>query len=164
MAAPFARRMRVDVRIDDLSSPEMQALIAEHLAGMRGHSPPGQVHALAIEALRRPEITVFSAWLDFALCGCGALRQLDVTAGEVKSMRTRPAFLRRGVGQAVLDAIIRTAAARQYRHLYLETGTGPAFDAAHALYLRNGFQWCGAFGDYVATEFNVFMVRAVSPA
>ena len=25
--------------------------------------------------------------------------------------------------------------------------------------LRNGFQWCGAFGDYTATEFNVFMAK-----
>jgi putative acetyltransferase len=79
-------------------------------------------------------------------------------------MRTRPAFLRQGVGQAVLDEIVRTARARGYRQLYLETGTGDAFSAAHALYLRNGFGWCGAFGDYAATDFNVFMVKRLNPA
>lgn len=149
----------IDVRLDDLSSPDVQALIAEHLAGMRGNSPPGQVHALAIEGLKKPEVTFWSAWKASCLCGCGALKELDSTSGEVKSMRTRAAFLRQGVGQAVLDEIVRTARVRNYVWLYLETGTGPAFEAAHALYLHNGFSWCGAFGDYTATEFNVFMVK-----
>ncbi|NBX37156.1 MAG: GNAT family N-acetyltransferase [Planctomycetes bacterium] len=149
------------LRRDDLTSSEVQALVAEHLAGMRGNSPVGHVHALAIESLQAPGITFWSAWSDGLLCGCGALKSLSGSAGEVKSMRTRTAFLRRGVGQAVLNEITRTAQERGYSHLYLETGTGSAFDAAHALYLRNGFEWCGPFGDYIATDFNVFMVKAL---
>ena len=152
----------IDVREDDLSGSEVQALIAEHLAGMRGHTPPGQVHALAIEGLRAPGLTFWSAWRGGLLCGCGALKELDARSGEIKSMRTRPAFVRQGVGQAVLDRIVRTAEARGYRHLYLETGTGPAFEAAHVLYLRNGFVACGAFGGYVATDFNAFMVKGLA--
>ena len=101
--------MTVTVRVDDLASAEVGALIAEHLSGMRGNSPPGHVHALAIEGLRRPEVTFWSAWKGDALCGCGALKALGPDAGEVKSMRTRPAFLRQGVGQTVLDEIVRTA-------------------------------------------------------
>jgi putative acetyltransferase len=155
--------MPIDVRLDDLSSPEVRALISEHLTGMRGNSPPGHVHALEIEGLTGSDVTFWSAWRNSALCGCGALKELDSTSGEVKSMRTRPAFLRQGVAQAVLDEIVRTARARGYRSLYLETGTGPAFSAAHALYLGNGFGGCGAFGDYAATEFNVFMVKQVNP-
>ncbi|MFO0625769.1 MAG: GNAT family N-acetyltransferase [Polyangiales bacterium] len=155
--------MSVDVRLDDLSSPEVVALVAEHLAGMHGNSPPGHVHALALEGLRRPEVTFWSAWKGPALCGCGALKALQPDAGEIKSMRTRPAFLRQGVGQAVLDEILRTAAARGYAHVYLETGTGDAFAAAHALYQRNGFVRTGPFGDYAATDFNVFMVRSLRP-
>lgn len=149
----------IDVRLDDLRSPEIQALILEHLQGMHANSPPGHVHALAIESLRRPDITFLSAWTGGELCGCGALKRLDAESGEIKSMRTRQRFLRQGVGRAVLAAIIRLGTARGYSRLYLETGTGPAFEAAHALYLRNGFDWCGAFGDYAATDFNVFMVR-----
>lgn len=153
--------MGMQIRQDDLSSPEVQALIAEHLCGMHSNTPAGQVHALDIERLRVPEVTFFTAWLDGALCGCGALKELDALSGEVKSMRTRAAFLRQGVGQAILDEIVRTARQRGYTHLFLETGTGPAFAAAHKLYLRNGFSWSGAFGDYTATEFNVFMAKAV---
>lgn len=155
--------MTITVRIDDLTSPEVHALITEHLAGMHGNTPAGQVHALAIDKLRAPDITFFTAWRDGALCGCGAVRELDPTRGEVKSMRTRQAFLRQGVGQAVLDAIERTATQRGYHQLLLETGTGPAFDAAHRLYLRNGFTWCGAFGSYTATEFNVFLQKRLVP-
>jgi putative acetyltransferase len=152
----------IDVREDDLSGSEVQALIAEHLAGMRGYTPPGQVHALAIDGLRAPGITFWSAWRGGLLCGCGALKELDARTGEIKSMRTRPAFVRQGVGQAVLERIVRTAEERGYHHLYLETGTGPAFEAAHALYLRNGFVACGAFGGYVATDFNAFMVKELT--
>ena len=151
----------IQLRIDDLSGEDTQALIAEHLAGMHGNSPPEHVNALALDGLRAPDVTFWSAWRDGELCGCGALKELDPETGELKSMRTRDAYLGQGVGQAVLDQILRTAQERDYRHVYLETGTGDAFAAAHALYLKNGFRWCGVFGDYVATEFNVFMVRAL---
>jgi len=148
-------------RIDDLKSAEVQSLIAEHLQGMHSNTPAGHVNALALESLRQPEVTFWCVWEDQALCGCGALKELDPGSGEIKSMRTRAAHVRRGIGQFVLDEIIRVANTRGYRHLYLETGTGPAFAAAHSLYLKNGFAWCGAFGDYTATDFNVFMVRAL---
>lgn len=151
--------MSIRLQIDDLSSPEVQALVLEHLSGMHSNSPAGHVRALAIDGLRVPGITFWSAWLGQALCGCGALKELDAGSGEIKSMRTRAAFLKQGVGQAVLDEIIRTAMHRGYTRLYLETGTGPAFEAAHGFYKKNGFDWCGAFGDYTATDFNVFMVR-----
>ena len=146
-------------QVDDLSSSAVQELLAEHLRGMHESSPPGHVHALALEGLRRPEVTFWSVWEGGELCGCGALKELDRTTGELKSMRTRAAWLRRGVGQFVLDEITRTAQRRGYRLLCLETGTGAAFEAAHSFYLRNGFRWSGPFGDYQATDFNVFMAK-----
>ena len=154
--------MGIEVRQDDLSSAEVHSLIAEHLSGMHSNSPPGHVNALAIKNLQAPDVTFWTAWLDGILCGCGALKELDPLAGEIKSMRTRPAFLRHGVGQAILNEIIRTAHQRGYSRLLLETGTGPAFEPAHRLYQRNGFEWSGSFGEYAATDFNVFMAKVVS--
>ena len=151
--------MRIEVREDDLSTEAVHSLIAEHLSGMHSNSPPGHVNALAIQNLKAPSITFWTARINGYLCGCGALKELDLLSGEIKSMRTREAFLRRGVGQAILNEIIRTASQRGYSRLYLETGTGPAFEAAHALYLRNGFEWSSAFGEYTATDFNVFMTK-----
>lgn len=154
--------MPIAVREDDLSSAEVQALVAEHLAGMHAYTPACGVHALALEELRAPSVTFYTAWVDDALAGCGALKAVDAHTGEIKSMRTRSAFLRRGVGQAVLEAIAREAIARGYTRLVLETGSGPAFDAAHALYVRNGFTTCGAFGEYVASDFNVFYEKSLT--
>jgi putative acetyltransferase len=154
--------MTIHVRVDDLSSAEVRALVAEHLEGMRANSPACHVNAMEIDRLRTKDITFFTAWIDGALCGCGAMRELDATTGEVKSMRTRATYLRRGVGQAVLDAIQQLARQRGYRSLVLETGTGAAFDAAHALYLRNGFAWRPVFGIYEQTSFSVFMQKDLS--
>jgi putative acetyltransferase len=148
-------------RMDDLSTPEVQQLIHEHLQGMHANSPPESVNALAIDALRKPDVTFWSIWSGATLCGCAALKELDSSSAEVKSMRTRPAFLRKGVAQFALDNVIRTARERGYARLLLETGTGEAFDAAHQLYLKNGFVWCGAFGDYEASDFNVFMCKGL---
>jgi putative acetyltransferase len=152
-------KLPIRTQVDDLSSAQAHSLVAEHLASMRGSSPPGHVHALAIDSLRAPGVTFWTAWQDEILCGCGALKEMSPTSGEVKSMRTRSDSLRQGVGQAVLSTIVAEARSRGYRHLFLETGTGAAFEPAHALYRRNGFVWCGAFGDYEATEFNVFMAK-----
>ena len=153
--------MPIRTQIDDLSSHASQQLVSEHLAGMHGHSPPGHVNALAVDGLRAPGVTFWTAWQGDDLCGCAALKALSATCGELKSMRTRPAFLRQGVGQALLSEIVATARARGYTRLYLETGTGAPFEPAHALYRQNGFHWCDAFGDYEATAFNVFMVKAL---
>ena len=146
---------------DDLTGPEIRTLLEEHFAGMLANSPKDSCHFLDFEGLKGPGVTFWSAWQDSVLCGCGALKELDAESAEVKSMRTRPAFLRQGVGQALLDEMIRTARKRNYTRLLLETGAGDAFAAAHALYARNGFDWCGPFADYEATDFNVFMVKAL---
>ena len=151
----------ISITQDDLWSPESQALVAEHLSGMDANSPPGHVHALALEALRAPQVTFWTARLEGALCGCGALKELDSSAGEIKSMRTRARYLKRGVAQALLDIILNTAQERGYTDLFLETGTGAAFEPAHRLYVRNGFGFCGPFADYRSTDFNVFMHRSL---
>ena len=151
--------MKLEVRLDDLSGAEVQDLLREHMAGMMSHSPIESVHALPLDKLRQPNISFWSVWSGDTICGCGALKELDATHGEVKSMRTRPAFLRQGVGQAALDQILQEARSRSYQRLSLETGTGPAFEAAHALYRRNGFEICGPFADYRLDPFSVFMTK-----
>ncbi len=154
--------MGIIIQEDDLASEEVRLLITEHLAGMHSNSPSGQAHAFAIERLQEEHVTFWVARENGVLCGCGALQALDARTGEVKSMRTRTAFLRHGVGQALLDEIIRVARQRGYTRLFLETGTGEAFEPAHALYRRNGFQPCGPFGGYLATDFNVFMIKTLA--
>lgn len=153
--------MSVEVRPDDLSSAEVQALLADHLAGMHATTPADSVHALDLEGLRAPGVTFWTAWVDGRLAGCGALKELDAARGEVKSMRTAPAHLRRGVAAALLTRIVATARERGYAELLLETGHGPAFDAAHGLYARFGFEPCGPFADYTDDPFSRFLRLAL---
>jgi putative acetyltransferase len=85
----------------------------------------------------------------------------DGTA-EIKSMRTHPEQLRKGVAEKILVYIIDTAKARNYQTLLLETGSGPAFDPALALYRKHGFVNCGQFADYEKSPFNQFMKLQLS--
>jgi len=150
----------MDLRIveDDLSSAAMAELLELHAAGMRATSPDGACHFLPIDQLRRPAVIVYAAWDGELLAGCGALQELDERHGEVKSMRTAPDHLGRGVGRAVLEHIVEVARRRGYEQLSLETGSGDSFDAAVRLYERYGFVGCGPFGDYVDNGFSRFFV------
>src|SRR5688572_33003596 len=127
------------------------------MRGMHEHSPPESVHALPLEQLRRPEITFWSVWQGAELMGCGALKELDPRHGEIKSMRTATAHLRKGVAAKLLEHIVTEAKKRAYRRLSLETGSMAAFTPARALYAGFGFQPCGPFGDYLDDPNSVFM-------
>jgi putative acetyltransferase len=149
----------VEIRQDDLSGGNTVQLLRAHLDNMKQITPLESVHALGIEELRSPDITVWSAWEEGALLGCGALRALDPISGEIKAMRTDDGHRRKGVGSRILEHIIEEARRRGYRRLYLETGAMPEFAAARALYGRYGFEFRGPFADYVDDPRSVFMVK-----
>lgn len=145
------------IEIDDLSRPEIHALLDEHLQNMHAVSPPESVHALDLAKLRQPGITFWSAWNDSLLLGCGALKELDAEHGEIKSMRTPDSLRRQGAGRAILAHIIEVARSRGYRRLSLETGSQEAFEPARRLYESFGFARSGPFGDYAEDPYSVFM-------
>jgi putative acetyltransferase len=147
----------VHIERDDLSRPEIAELLKEHLASMFVHSPPESVHALPIEGLRSPDITFWSVWENGELLGCGALKELHPQHGEIKSMRTASAHLRKGVARAVVCHIMAEAKRRGYRRLSLETGSMAAFGPARRLYAACGFTYCEPFGDYANDPNSVFM-------
>jgi putative acetyltransferase len=139
---------------DDLTHPAVIGLLDLHLRAAFENSPPGSVFALDLTGLRDPAVTLWSAWDGDDLLGLGALKQLDATHGELKSMRTAPAHLRRGVAAAMLDHLIAEGRRRGYRRLSLETGSNPPFAPARALYERTGFAPCGPFAYYIDTDFS----------
>ena len=151
MTAGFA------IRRADFDDPWVRDLLRLHLDGMHASSPPGTVYALDLSGLTVPEVTVWTAWSGDAVAGMAALKQIDDRRGEVKSMRTHPDFLRRGVAATLLEHVIAVARDRGITRLSLETGSGPPFAAALAMYERRGFLYGEPFGDYVPTEFNQFM-------
>ena len=145
------------IRQDDLTAEDVRALLALHLARMQENTPAGHVFALDLSGLLVPEVTVWTLRDGEALAGIGALKALGDGTAEVKSMRTHPDHLRNGVAAALLDHIIETSRSRGYHRLSLETGVGPSFDAALALYRKRGFANGGAFSDYEASAFNQFL-------
>jgi putative acetyltransferase len=147
----------MDICLDDLRGPEVARLLEEHLRHMHSLSPPESVHALDLEALRRPDITFWTLRQDGELLGCGALKELDPAHGEIKSMRTATRHLRKGVAAKILTHIIEEARRRGYRRLSLETGSPDEFAPAQKLYERFGFSYCGPFGNYVEDPYSLFM-------
>jgi putative acetyltransferase len=145
------------IREDDLAGEQTRALLAMHLSGMHASSPPGHSFALDLSGLQTPDITVWTAWDGEAVAGVGALKDLGGGAGEIKSMRTHPDHLRKGVGAALLERIVAEAQGRGMARLSLETGSGEAFEPALALYRKRGFRNGGAFADYVRSDFNQFL-------
>ncbi len=153
-------------RIDaaDFADPGLIALIDHHLAEMRGFSPVGCAHALDASDLRAPNIDLFVVSEGEALLGMGALRRIDDDTVEIKSMRTHPDHLGRGVGRYLLEHLIREAERRGARCISLETGAGPVFEAALHLYRRRGFEPGPAFAHYAPTGFNQFFHLPLTPA
>ena len=102
-------------------------------------------------------MTLWSAWYGTAIAGMGTLKLLADGAAEIKSMRTHPDYLRRGVGGMLLDHIMSEARRCGLRRLSLETGRGPGFEPALALYRKRGFVDGAAFADYGYNDFSQFL-------
>lgn len=172
--APSAIRVRVDPALTD---PQVIELLREHLAGMFAESPPDKVYALDLGALRQPDITFLTAWRQSGdnkdnsegsaadgdagdqLMACGALKELDPSHGEIKSMRTSARHLRQGAALAILTELLAIAQRRGYERVSLETGSTPGFDAAMAMYQQFGFVECGPFAGYREDPFSRFMTK-----
>lgn len=147
----------MEIKIDDLSGGEVIELLEEHLADMYATSPPESVHALDLAGLKSPEITFFSAWKGSQLLGCVAIKELDTQHAELKSMRTSQFARKSGVASKLLQHVLDTATARQYRRISLETGSEDYFKPARNLYQKFGFGYCEPFANYVLDPHSHFM-------
>jgi putative acetyltransferase len=153
----------VEIAEDDLSGPDVQALVALHLGGMHAESPACKVHALPLDKLRQPGVTFYTARIHGQLAAMGAIQHLDPAHGELKSMRVAPEWRGRGAGEAMLVHLLDVASARGYARVSLETGRTEAFAPALALYRKYGFEECGAFADYVVDEFSQCLTLRLTP-
>ncbi len=152
---------RVEIVVDDLSGPGIVALLEEHLRDMRATSPPESVHALDLDGLRDPSVTVWTARDGAAVVGCGALKLLGPGHGEIKSMRTAATHRGRGIGTAMLRHLLAEARARGLTRLSLETGSQDFFAPARALYARHGFLPCPPFEGYTDDPNSCYFTTAL---
>jgi putative acetyltransferase len=155
----------LQIRLDDLSDPRIEAFMQEHLQDMYAVSPPESVHALDMDQLRQPDIAFWSAWLAHGdgdtLVGTGALKRLDADHAELKSMRTSARHRGQGIARQVLAHLLQEARARGFSRVSLETGPQPFFEPARQLYFQHGFVECGPFSDYGPDPYSFFMTRAL---
>ena len=149
----------MEIRTGGLDSHQVVQLLHEHLHSMTLHFPPESDHTLDLDALRKSEITFWSAWEGHELAGCCAMKELDPRHGEIKSMRTAAPHLRKGVAARLMKYILEEARLRSYERLSLETGSMEAFAPAHKLYASFGFEMCGPFAEYVEDPYSMFMTR-----
>jgi putative acetyltransferase len=145
----------------NLADPRIIALLRHHYDKCHEVTPKCSAHVFTIEKLAAPDIDFWAAWDGDTLLGVGAMKPLDETHGEVKSMHTTEAARRRGVGSAMLQHIIQTARARGLTRLSLETGSFGYFEPAVALYKAHGFTECPPFGDYKLDPNSVFLTRTL---
>lgn len=89
--------------------------------------------------------------------GCGALRDLDFDAVEIKRMYVVPGQRGRGAGRAVLAGLEQAARSRGKKVARLETGTEQP--EAITLYERSGYDRIEAFGPYVGNPQSVCYER-----
>lgn len=142
------------IALANLADQGVRDLIAYHQRAMIDGSPPGHSFALDLAGLQSADVTLWAAHAEGQVAAMGALKRIDAARGEVKSMRTHPEFLRRGLAAALLEVIIAHARSEGLSVLSLETGSGPQFDPALALYRKRGFVNGVAFADYALTDFN----------
>lgn len=155
--------MPMEIRIDELTSPDVIELLNGHLAGMRAVTPRAEsVHALGLDTLRGPGITVWSVRERGRIAGCGAIKRLDSQHGEIKSMRTAATHRRRGVAALLLTHMEAESLRAGMTRLSLETGAEDFFEPARRLYLAHGFDRCEPFGDYLLDPLSVFMTKRIA--
>ncbi|GGK81378.1 GNAT family N-acetyltransferase [Mangrovihabitans endophyticus] len=150
------------IELDDLRRQEVQGLVAEHLTDMHATSPAESVHALGLAELRAAEVSFWTVWEGASLLGCGALKHLGPSAGEIKAMRTRAEARGRGVAAHMLAFLLGESRRRGYHSVSLETGAHDFFAPARRLYARHGFDPCPPFADYRPDPNSVYMRLALA--
>lgn len=149
----------MEIKVDNLTNPKVQKLLYDHHNDMTSISPPESTHTLGISELKKTDVTFWSAWEESDLVGCGALKEINAEAAEIKSMRTQESSRGKGIGAALLKHIINFAKDQGYRSIYLETGSMPFFKPARKLYQKYGFENCKPFAAYTEDPNSVFMLK-----
>lgn len=139
-------------------APGTKELLEQSHALMLSLFSEDACHFLDLDALEADNIHLFAARLDGEIVGTGALAVKD-GYGEVKSMFTAEAGRGKGVAAALLRQVEDTATELGISQLKLETGD--VLYAAHRLYERHGFAFCGPFGDYKDVPESKFMEKAL---
>ena len=147
---------------DNFDNPEVHDLLVKHFIELRSVSPEGSAHVLDISGLKDQSIKFWSLWESDELMGIGALKFLNKTHGEFKSIRVNDKFRNKKNGLKVINHLINEAKKLDIRKLSLETGAGVFFTPARRLFITCGFKLCAPFSHYVKDINSVYMSMLIS--
>ena len=147
---------------NNFDDPKVNKLLVKHFIELRSVSPEGSAHVLDIEGLKDPSIKFWSLWKDDKLMGCGALKFLNESHGEFKSIRVDDRFRNKGYGIIVINYLIEEAKKLNIKKLSLETGSGNFFTPARKLFIKCGFKVCKPFAHYKDDENSCYMSMLIS--
>jgi putative acetyltransferase len=152
----------LDIAIADPRIDDVRELVKHHLKFGRLHSPLQDAHALEVDGLLDPALTLFSIRRRRELVAIGALKRLDDRHAELKTMHTVEHVRGQGIGRVMLDYLLAVARERGFERVSLETGVQEAFEPARSLYVSAGFTPCEPFGDYRRSQNTTYMTMRIS--
>ena len=145
----------------NFDNPKVHELLSKHFVELRAASPEGSAHVLDIPGLKVPSIKFWSLWQDENLIGCGALKFLDESHGEFKSIRIHDNFRNKGYGINVINHLINEAKKLKIKKLSIETGAGDFFLPARKLFKKCKFEECQPFAHYKEDVNSVYLTKII---
>jgi putative acetyltransferase len=122
----------------------------------------GEEHAFYAQLNKTDKIkTVVVAYENETAVGCGAIREFDKSAVEVKRMWVPENKRGQGIATGVLKELEKWAAALNYEKCILETGKRQP--EAIALYEKNNYKIIPNFGKYNNVENSVCFEKKLNP-
>lgn len=139
----------MELKPNDFDNKEVHELLSRHFIELRSVSPEGSTHVLDIDGLKSPSIKFWSFWDNNKLIGCGALKLIDKTHGEFKSIRISAEYQKTGYGKKLVNELFKEAKKLNISKISVETGSGDFFLPARKLFLSSGFNPCKPFAHYI---------------
>ena len=146
----------------NFDNPEVNELLTKHFIELRLVSPTDSTHVLDIAGLKDQSIKFWSLWENDELIGCGALKFLDKSHGEFKSIRVGDKFRKKGIGEKIFNHLIEKAKKLEIKKLSIETGAGKFFEPARKLFKKFDFQLCKPFAHYKDDPNSCFYTKDIN--
>lgn len=151
----------ITISLEHPVQEELALLHRRHTADMHADTPPESIHMLPAGALAAPGILFFVMRKGESPVGMGAIKRIDATHAEIKSMHVLMELRGQGLARMMLMHLVTTAREQGYGRLSLETGAQMSFVAARTLYQRAGFVPCPPFEGYHDDPNSVFMTLSL---
>lgn len=151
--------MTVTIGKEDPRNPELGHMMQRHYDAMHADTPPGSNHMLGADGLWSPQIDFYVLRDNGTAIGMGALKRLDATHAEIKSMHVLAEVRGRGLARQLVVHLLDEARAQGIVQISLETGAQASFQPARTLYQAFGFNECAPFGSYAPDPNSTFMTR-----